>query len=241
MVKKIGCIIQARMGSTRLPGKVLKVLGDKTVLGHIIARLKNARNIDQIIVATSENIEDNRIADECRNHNVECFRGSNTNVLKRYFEAAVLYKLTDVVRVCADNALVDWEIIDNQISIYKKNYYDIVATGNLIPLGLGGEIFSFEKLQSAFENAKEDYQREHVTPYIYETSKSVFRYQIDEDYSKYRFTLDTPQDWSLILKIYDFLYKGNHDFTLREVIEVMRNNPELYEFNKDVKQINVLK
>jgi len=241
MVKKIGCIIQARMGSTRLPGKVLKPLVDKTLLGHILTRLKQSQYIDKIIVATSENVEDSRIVDECKKYSVDCFIGSNADVLARFFRAACLYNLTDIVRICADNPLVDWEIIDKQILVYNKNQYDIVATGSHIPLGLGGEIFSFEKLEKAYNNAKEDYQREHVTPYIYENYEKILRYQINNDYSKYRFTLDTPEDWSLISKIYDILYKGTHDFTLNEVIKVMNDKHQLYEINKNIKQISVRK
>lgn len=241
MVKKIGCIIQARMGSTRLPGKVLKPLADKTVLGHILTRLKQSQYIDKIILATSENIEDNRIVDECKEYSVDCFRGSNADVLARFYHAAGLYDLTDIVRICADNTLIDWKIIDKQILVYNKNRYDIVSTGSYVPLGVGGEIFSFENLEKAYNNAKEDYQREHVTPYIYENYENIFKYQINNDYSKYRFTLDTPEDWSLIFKLYDILYKGIHDFSLDEVIKVMNDKPELYEINKNIKQIKVLK
>lgn len=241
MVAEIGCIIQARMGSTRLPGKVLMKLEDKTVLGHILTRLKQVKNADVIIVATSTSIEDNKIKDECNKYGVECFRGELKNVLSRYYHAATLYGLTDIVRICADNTILNWEIIDKQIEAYLKSKPDILCCGENITLGTGGEIFSYDMLKQAYLNAKEDYQYEHVTPYIYENSNHIVRYDIEEDLSKYRFTLDTQDDWALIQKIYEHLYKKNALFTLEEAIELINTHPELYRINENIKQIKVLK
>jgi len=238
-VKNIAIIIQARMGSSRLPGKILKKIADKTVLGHILTRLKKVQYADQIIVATSINTEDDLVVDECKKYDVACFRGSNEDVLSRYYFAALKYNATDIVRICADNLLVDWNIIDAQIKIYKESNHDIVYVGSHVPLGLGGEIFSFSKLEEAHANAKKEYQREHVTPYLYETYEDVYKYQIEKDFSKYRFTLDTNEDWILVNKIYEILYKGEHDFSLEKVVDVMGKNPSLYEINKNIQQIKV--
>lgn len=236
LVKKIAAIVQARMGSTRLPGKTLKWIADRTVLGHVITRLKNSQCLEQIIIATSDAEADDRIEAECKKYEVPCFRGSQENVLSRYYHAAKAYNVTDVVRVCADNTLVDWKIIDKEIYAYKRQDFDIVKTGVTIPLGLGGEIFSFDKLETAYQNAGQAYQKEHVTPYIYENSSRIFELQVEEDYSKYRFTLDVPEDWILINKLYNLLYKDAHDFLLADVVAVMRKKPELFEINKHVVQ-----
>lgn len=241
MVRPVSAIIQARMGSTRLPGKILRQLADKSVLGHILMRLQRVRYIDNIIVATSKNMEDDIVVEECAKYNVKCFRGSNLDVLSRFYHTAREYDVAEIIRICADNVMIDWNIIEKQILAYQNNKYDIVSTGSNIPLGLGGEIFSFEKLEEAYRNAKEEYQREHVTPYIYEHCKNIFKYQIKDDYSKYRFTLDTPEDWMLINKLYSILYKGTHDFVLADIVKAMQENPALFEINKNIKQISVLK
>lgn len=236
MVKKIVCIIQARMGSTRLKGKVLRILKDKSVLGHIITRIQKVVELDDIIIATSDNKIDDVIELECEKYGIKCFRGSEENVLKRYYDAAVFSKATDIVRICADNPLLDWHIINEQIKIYKQGLYGFVCSDSNVPLGLGGEIFSFEMLKKANELADNYYQREHVTPYIYDNEKKIFKYQIEKDYSKYRLTLDTEEDWSLIEKLYDELYTGEHDFLLDDISSILQKNTYLLNINAGVIQ-----
>jgi len=227
------------MGSTRLQGKVLKTIADKTVLGHDIARLKKVKNADLIIIATSKEEADKVIIEECQKYEVECYRGSDSDVLERFYEAAKQYELTDIVRICSDNPLLDWEIIDKEIDLYLTGQYDIVKSGNNIPLGFGGEIFSYASLKEAYDNADKEYQHEHVTPYIYEHSEKAGLYNIEQDYSKYRFTLDTPADWKLVNALYEKLYHGKHDFCLDDVIEVMETNEELFKLNAHIKQKQV--
>lgn len=239
MVRNIGVIVQAHMGSTRLPGKVLRKIADKTVLGHDLCRLKKIKNVDTIIVATSCDEQDDLIIEECEKYNVCTYRGSDEDVLSRFYEAAQEYNLTDIVRICSDNPLLDWEIIDKEIELYLFNEYDIVKSGANIPLGLGGEIFSFSKLADACLNARKGYQREHVTPYIYENSLLMGLYDIKDDFSGYRFTLDTNDDWTLIKCLYRYLYKGEHDFLLSDVVKIMKSNPELYSINSHIKQKKV--
>lgn len=236
MVKKIVCIIQTRMGSTRLKGKVLRILKDKSVLGHIITRLRKVVELDDIIVATSDNKIDDVIELECKKYGIKCFRGSEENVLKRYYDAAVFSKATDIVRICADNPLLDWHIINEQIKIYKQGLYGFVCSDSNVPLGLGGEIFSFEMLKRANELAKDDYQREHVTPYMYDNEKKIFKYQIEKDCSKYRLTLDTEEDWLLIEKLYDKLYTGEQDFLLDDISRILEKDNFLLTINSSVMQ-----
>lgn len=239
MVKKLGIIVQAHMGSTRLPNKMLKDLCGKTVLGHVISRLKRVQRADALIVATSDLPEDDVLIRECRKYNIDVFRGSNDDVLSRFYHAAVEYKLTDVARVCADNTLIDWNVIDDEIAVYRTEKYQQVDASENVPLGLGCEIFSFDMLKEAYENANERYQREHVTPYLNEHYAPPYRPPYPHDYSKYRFTLDTEQDWQLIQNIYQALYRDGEDIALACVVALMEQNQHLFDINKDVHQKTV--
>lgn len=239
---KIGAIIQARMGSTRLSGKVMKELEGKTVLEHVIERVKQSKVIEEIIIATTVHGRDDVIESEALRCGVKAFRGSEDDVLSRYYYAAKENEIDVIVRITSDCPLIDWKIIDKVISKFMENEYDIVTNAGLeleqrtFPRGLDLEVFSFSVLSNAFNNATEKYQREHVSPYIYETSETVYVLQNTMDYSKYRWTLDTEEDWILINQIFKRLYKGGDNFGLMEVIELMEKEPELVEINKHIEQ-----
>ena len=238
----IAVIIQARTGSTRLPGKVMKELCEKTVLAHDIERVSQAKLVDEIIIATTTHDSDDVIVHEAERLGVKVFRGSEDDVLSRYYFAAKGAGADVVVRITSDCPLIDPFILDDIIRVFMDGSYDIVTNaGNdlskrTFPRGLDAEVFSFEMLETAHLKAGEQYQREHVTPYIYENAKSVFYYQNDVDYSKYRWTLDTEEDWQLISEIYQRLYHGMHNFYFKDVLAVMEQNPELYDINKDIEQ-----
>ena len=236
MVRKLGIIVQAHMGSSRLPDKMLKDLCGRTVLGHVISRLKRVRNADALIIATSDLPEDDAIVEECRKYHADVFRGSNEDVLSRFYHAAVTYGLTDVARVCADNTLIDWNVIDDEIAAYRTGKHERVNPSANVPLGLGCEIFSFDMLKEACQKASEHYQHEHVTPYLYEHYAPPYCPPYPNDYSKYRFTLDTEQDWNLIKNIYHALYRNGEDITLDRVVELMEKNPHWFDINKGVHQ-----
>ena len=239
MVGKLGILVQAHMGSTRLKDKMMRDLHGRSVIGCVVTRLQQVRNADALVVATSSLPADDVLVEELRRYRVDTFRGSDSDVLQRFYEAAQYYGLTDVVRVCADNTLVDPEILEQQIACYRGGDYKVVVCGSHIPLGLGGEIFSFKLLEEAARNATEPYQHEHVTPYIYEHHNEVHKYDIKEDCSKYRFTLDTEEDWHLIYNIYDVLKDRIKEFRLSDVVEVMGKHPDWIEINKGVKQRRV--
>lgn len=238
----ITVIIQARTGSTRLPGKVMKELCGKTVLAHDIERVSQAKMVDEIIIATTTHDSDDVIVQEAERLGVKVFRGSEDDVLSRYYFAAKEAEADVVVRITSDCPLIDPVILDDIIRVFLDGSYDIVTNaGNdlskrTFPRGLDAEVFSFEMLETAHLKAVETYQREHVTPYIYENAKSVFYYQNDVDYSKYRWTLDTEEDWLLISAIYQRLYHGEHNFYFKDILSVMEENPELYNINKDIEQ-----
>lgn len=236
------CIIQARMGSTRLPGKVMLDLCGETVLGHVIERVKKVENIDEIVVATTTKEDDSIIVEEALKYGVKVFRGSEEDVLSRYYYAAKENEADVVVRITSDCPLIDPEIVDEMLnkfkSLYKKNEVDYLSNtlDRTFPRGLDTEVFSFKQLEVAYSKAKEKYQREHVTPFIYENSNNIFYYKNDIDYSKYRWTLDTKEDFELISKIYEELYKEQHDFYLNDIIELFRIKPELFNINSHIEQ-----
>lgn len=236
MVKPVGIIVQAHMGSTRLKEKMLRDLYGKSVLGRVLERLKKVKNAQQLIVATSDLQIDDILAEECGKYGVSVYRGSDHDVLARFYHAARQFQLSHVARVCADNTLIDWKIISEEIRLYQQEPCDVMTTGKTVPLGLGCEIFSMESLTEAYQKATESYQHEHVTPYIYEHVERVIRYEIPHNYGKYRFTLDTEKDWELITKIYKELYQEKPDFLLSDVIDLMSLHPDWLNINKDVHQ-----
>lgn len=239
---KTGVIIQTRMGSTRLPGKVMLELFGKPVIQHVIERIGQSKEIDEIVIATTNLTQDDVIAKEAKKIGVKCFRGSEEDVLSRYYYAAAKYEIETVVRVTSDCPLIDPFITDSIIKCFKDNNFDIVTNASsdlrtrTYPRGLDTEVFSFSALEDAFNYAKEHYQREHVTPYIYENAKSIYYYKDSQDYSKYRWTLDTCEDFELIKTIYTKLYKGEHNFYYKDILNLIEKYPFIAEINEGVEQ-----
>lgn len=237
---KTVAIIQARMGSSRLSGKVMKELYGKPVLSHVINRVRQCKEVDEVVVATTTSEVDDIFTET--DFGVSVYRGSEDNVLSRYYETAKATDADIVVRITSDCPLIDPNIIDEMLTIYKQGNYKVVtnATSNLedrtFPRGLDAEIFSFEYLEEAYNNATEQYQKEHVTPYLYENTDSVYIYKNDVNYSKYRLTLDTDEDFVLIHKVYGALYSGEHDFYLKEIVETMEANPDWIKINEHIEQ-----
>lgn len=241
--KKVVLVMQARMGSTRLSGKVMRNLCGKTILEHDIERIRQAKLVDEIVVATTVKEQDDTIASEAQRLGVRVFRGSEDHVLSRYYYGAKENSADVVVRVTSDCPLIDPYILDEVIKYYIENEYDIVSNaGNVAvrtyPRGLDVEVFSFDKLSDAYLRAEEKYQQEHVTPFIYENGK-VGYYNNSVNYSRFRWTLDTEEDWELISTIYQYLYDGKHDFYFKEILDLMQQHPELEEINKHVEQKKV--
>ncbi|WP_142414612.1 cytidylyltransferase domain-containing protein [Hathewaya massiliensis] len=240
---KVVCIMQARMGSTRLPGKVLKKICGKTVLEHDINRLKKINNIDEIVIATTTLEKDNAIVEESERLNAKYFRGSEEDVLSRYYYAAKKYNADAIVRVTSDCPLIDWAVSEKIIQCYLDNIdkYDYVSNTieRTYPRGLDTEVFSFKALEKAFKESNLERDREHVTPYIWDNS-NIFRlyyYKNDIDYSELRWTLDTEEDFELINKIYKLLYPNKGlEFKLEDMLNLYDIVPELYSINKEVSQ-----
>lgn len=238
---KVVCIIQARVGSSRLPGKVLKEICGKTVLEHDIDRLKRVKNIDEIVIATTTEEKDIEIENEAKRLGVKYFRGSENDVLSRYYYAAKEANADIVIRVTSDCPCMDSKLIDDMIIkfIRENNKFDYMnnTLERTFPRGYDVEIFTFKILEEAFNNAKKDYEREHVTPYIYNNKKNkLFIYKNDKDYSDLRVTLDTIEDFQVIEKIYNELYYTNPYFSLEDVTKFLYSNKEIIEINKNVEQ-----
>jgi spore coat polysaccharide biosynthesis protein SpsF len=236
---KVVAIIQARMGSSRLPGKVLKDLGGKSVLTRVVTRVRQAERLDNVLVATSDQPGDDVIADECARLSVPCFRGNEADVLDRYYQAAVKVGADAIVRVTADCPLIDPELIDSTVEAFLDRKADYATNALVVtyPPGLDVEAVTFAALDCAWRSAKEAYQRTHVTPYFYENPGQfkIVSLTADGDYSKYRWTLDTPEDLELIRSVYRQL--GQHaNFRWRDVLRLMEDQPELAEVNSHVRQ-----
>lgn len=244
---RIVAIIQARMGSTRLPGKVMKQLKGNTVLHHVINRVSKVNHVDQVIVATTCRTIDDEIVEETLKIGATVYRGSEEDVLSRYYEAALEAQADVIIRVTSDCPLIDPVIISEVLEFYRNNEYDYVSNtlSRSYPRGLDVEVFSFSSLKQAYEKAKHPEYREHVTPYIYNNSEqfSIFDYHSQENYAQYRWTLDTKEDWTLINEIYNALYESEHLFGWKTAIELMKLQPTLPEINAHVEQrkLSVLK
>jgi spore coat polysaccharide biosynthesis protein SpsF len=235
----IAAIIQARMGSTRLPGKVLMHLAGKPVLWHIVARLQHAARLDQICVATSVENEDDCIEEACRNWNVPVFRGSRDDVLSRYYECAKhtgmhAGKNDYIVRITADCPFVDPSIVDILIENAVNGHYDYMSNTDppTFPDGLDVEVFRFDVLKTAFKEARLASEREHVTPYI-RKNKNVSKYNVTHspDLSTVRLTLDTSEDYHVIAMIYDALYREGDRITLEDVLKLLDSRIDIPAIN----------
>ena len=231
-------IIQARLGSTRLPGKVLRQLAGDTVLGHVVRRVREARRLDGVCIATTESPADEPIVAEATRLGVSCWRGSEQDVLARYYGAAQASGAEVIVRVTSDCPLFDGALLDEMLAVFFAtpglDYLSNVQARSF-PRGLDAEIFTFAALTRAHHQALRQHEREHVTPYFYQHSE-VFRlhsFTYKEDLSAHRWTLDTPEDWQFFESVYALL---GSDFTTWEMLDLLKARPELNKLNEHVEQ-----
>jgi spore coat polysaccharide biosynthesis protein SpsF len=239
---KTVAIIQARMGSSRLAGKVLMDLGGETVLGRVVNRLGRCRKIDRMVVATTDMTEDDPIVQASERLSVACFRGAELDVLDRFYKAAHENAADAVVRVTSDCPLIDPEIVDDTVNAFRDRRVDYASNvfPRTYPRGLDAEVFSVAALDRAWREAREPHQREHVTPYFYENPQKFRQASLTgiADYSRYRWTLDTREDLELLRTIYS-RFDGRDNFSWQEVIQLMEREPELAELNSEVLQKSV--
>lgn len=232
----IVCIIQARIGSTRLPGKVLKPIFGKPMLVHQLERVKQSRLVDKVVVATTTKREDDPIVDLAQQAGVACFRGSELDVLDRYYQAAKEAKANIVIRVTGDCPLSDPGVIDETIEYFLKHREELDYTSKPTnyPEGLDMEIFPFSVLERAWKEGVKPSEREHVTPYVY-THPEIFRTRTWQsgvgDFSEMHWSVDTPEDFAFVTKIFEALYPAKQFFTKDDALILLSNDPKLLAMN----------
>ena len=236
---KVVAIIQARMGSTRLPGKVLQDVEGETVLARCINRVRRSRLIHEVLVATTDQLVDDQIIGECKRSGVAVSRGDQDDVLDRYLRAAQSVKADVVVRITSDCPLIDPEITDKTVDAFLEMRPDYASNSLLrtYPRGLDTEVMTLDALTRAWHLASRPYEREHVTPYIYEHPSEFKLLSVagEADYSSHRWTVDTPEDLALVRAIYSRL-KAQPNFSWRDVLDLLEREPQLAEINRSILQ-----
>lgn len=238
-------IVQARMGSTRLPGKVLRTLVGKPMLWHIVQRLRAVPGLGNIVVATSTSQGDIPIQELCRGTGIPVFAGSEDDVLDRYYQAARQFGADPVLRITADCPLVDPGVVGRVLSMFAASACDYVGVatgagaifmkGGRFPDGLDAECFSFAALERAWREATARSDREHVTPYIWRNT-TLFRtgsLLADKDYAEYRWTVDTEDDFRLVRAVYEALYQEGKPFGMQDVLTFMEQHQDLMDVNRE--------
>lgn len=231
-------IIQARMGSSRLPGKILMPLGSTDNLTYVTERCKKIDGVSKVLVATSSLSQDDAVEKWCENHQISCYRGSEEDVLDRFIQAAKLYEPDYVIRVTADCPFVDYEMASDMVALMKKEQVDIIDLEGQLPRGLAVEVISYKALQYIDEKGHENRHREHVTYYAYEFKAQFKRvsYVVDEmrNEPSLRITLDTDADYELLSKIanhFDDVFVSSTD-----VIQYLIEHPEVAKINAHIEQ-----
>ena len=244
---KIVTVIQARMSSTRLPGKVMLPLAGKPLIIRMQERINLSRYAGEIVIAITDDESDDQLVKLCKQNNLNIFRGHSLDLLDRHYKAAKEYNAELVIKIPSDCPLIDPEIIDKVIQYYISNRDKFDFVSNLhpptYPDGNDVEIMSFKVLENAWINAKKDFEREHTTPYIWE-NPDKFRignlvWETGFDYSMtHRFTIDYKEDYEFIKKVYDELYEDNNRFGLKDILELLEKKPEIKKINEMYAGVN---
>jgi spore coat polysaccharide biosynthesis protein SpsF len=234
-------IIQARMGSSRLPGKVLMDIGGKPMLYRVVVRARRAQTVGQVVLATTTQKSDDLVAEYCRSQGFPYFRGDPQDVLDRYYQAAQKFEAQTVVRLTGDCPLIDPREIDRVIRAFQESGVDFAANRlpppweRTTPIGMDTEVVTFKALERAWQEAGHNHQREHVMPYFYE-EEGRFRVLLvdhEPDLGHFRLTVDTAEDLALVRRVYDAF--GNLDsFSLKEILTLLDRHPDWQAINASV-------
>ncbi|MHC4400242.1 MAG: cytidylyltransferase domain-containing protein [Planctomycetota bacterium] len=232
-------IVQARMGSTRLPGKVLLDVAGRSMLARVVRRVRRAALIDRVVVATSVTPDDDRIVDECRRLSVACFRGSEDDVLDRFHRAARACRAEAVVRITADCPLIDPEVTDRVLRAFLDHRPDYASNtlDRTYPRGLDTEVADSAALARAWRDARQPYERTHVMPYIYRHPDAFRLLAVtgQRNLSQGRWTVDSPDDLRFVRAVYNRM--GSNDrFSWRDVVRLVDQEPSLASMNRHVRQ-----
>lgn len=239
---RVVLIVQARMSSSRLPGKVLKDIAGKPMLEWVVERCRKASSVDFVAVATTMDSSDDDLAQFCERKGYPVYRGNLYDVLDRYYQAAKMFHADVVVRVTGDCPVIDPQEIDRLLSAFFESEADFAANRlpppwkRTSPIGLDAEVCWFSALERAWKEAVEPFEREHVMPYLYDQDGrfKTFLLQYEQDYSAKRWTVDTPEDLELIRQVFQRLASPS-DFSWREVLSLFEKEPGLAEINATVK------
>lgn len=219
------CIIQARVNSSRLPGKIMLDLAGKTLLERVYLSVLKSKKISKIIFATSTSKKEQILINKLNSLNIDFFRGDLNNVLNRYYNAAKKYNAKNIIRVTADNPLTSGELIDNLIKEYENNNYEYVGYNNKSIIGINSEIFSFSSLSIANDNALSNYDKEHVTPYIKRESTSLFVDTFDKyNNDNISVTIDTLEEYININNFYNFCQINDYEPGIDVYLEYLSLN-----------------
>ena len=226
----ITAIIQARMSSSRLAGKVMMTISGKPMLYYVYKRAIQAKTVDKTVVATSTESSDNKVASFCLDNRIDCFRGSLNNVLDRYYQCAVSFKADTIVRLTADCPLYDPKLIDQGVDVFTHTPYDYLTNHSSLTnvRGFEYEIMNIKTLKRANDDATTQYEREHVTPYIYESHPKLFkikRLEFTNIKTPYTLTVDTSKDFIRVKTLIE-KYQADKKSWL-EIIHLLKSHPEL--------------
>ena len=232
-------IIQARMNSSRLPNKMLADIAGNPMLSHVINRTMKSKMIDKVSVATTTDITDDPIEDFCVTTKKHFYRGSEDDVLDRFYNLAKLQKADHIVRITGDCPFVDPEIIDEVITVYKDGNYDYVTNSMryTYPDGLDVEVFSYEALQKAWENATSLREREHVVSYFKYSGLFKIKNVTNPNPVKHehRWSVDHPNDLKFVREVYSqFVSEGNLDFGMNDILKLLSENPHILDINSNI-------
>ncbi|MFC1546674.1 cytidylyltransferase domain-containing protein [bacterium] len=237
---KIIAVIQARLGSSRLPGKVMLKFCEKPVLQHVVNRVSTVEMLDKVIVATTKEKEDIKIKEWCDKNNVSVYQGSSNDVLDRYYKTACLFNAENIIRITADCPVIDPKVLEKIIKMHISNKADYTANTltNTYPDGQDVEILSFSALKKAWEQAKLTSEREHVTPYIRKHADifNIISVTNDINLGSKRWTLDNKEDYDFLNLLYDNLYKKNKFFGMHDILQFLEQNLEIEKINQHIKR-----
>jgi spore coat polysaccharide biosynthesis protein SpsF len=239
--RRVVALVQARMRSSRLPGKVMADVHGRPVLGRMLDRLDRLQSVGTVAVATTTRPDDDVVADYCLERGTACVRGHPTDVLDRFHAAAETLDANVIVRLTGDCPVIDPELVDTCVLAFldARPPFDLVVNrlpwSRTYPIGLDTEVFSREALEAAWREAAEPHQREHVVPFLYENPERfrMLHLEAEADYGRYRWTVDTAEDLELVRRVYS-AFGDDDTFTWRDVLALMEREPGLVELNAAV-------
>lgn len=233
----IVAIIQARMSSTRLSNKVMLPLAGKPVLEHVVARVKFCKTLHKVVVATSNDSSDDPIERWCLQFGVACYRGSLSDVLDRYYQAATRFKADAIVRITADCPAIDPTIVDEVVNGYLAGDFDAYSLAGEFPDGLDCQVFDYQAIERAWREATLPSEREHVGPYIEKSHPELFKrgglFKF-QGLAHHRWTLDEPRDYVFLQTVFERLYQEDSPFSAGDILELLQLEPDLMKINGDI-------